>query len=136
MKKILALTSVLALAACGQDAKYKASDLLCEDAAHNAETAEITLNVKATDTAAKVVVNGEKIALTAEPQQEGSNMIVYYGTNANSEKVKLNIVLPAEEGQEVQYMLGINSDETTYGCVKKVAEQPAQEAPAEEPVAK
>lgn len=137
MKKILVLTSVLALAACGQNAKYQEKGLLCEDAAHNAEAAEIALDVKATDTTANIVVNGEKIALTAEPQQEGSNMIAYYGTNANNEKVKLNIVLATEEGQEVRYMLGINSDETTYGCAKKVeeapaAEQPAEEAPAEE----
>ena len=76
-----------------------------------------------------VVVNGENIALTAEPQQEGSNMITYYGTNANNEKVKLNIVLATEEGQEVKYMLGVNSDETTYGCVKKV-EEPAKDAAA------
>lgn len=136
MKKILALTSVLSLAACGQGAKYQETGLFCEDASHNAETAEITLNVKATDTAAKIVVNGEKITLTAEPQQEGSNMIAYYGTNANNEKVKLNIVLPTEEGQEVKYMLGVNSDETTYGCAKKVEVQPAEEAPAEEPAAK
>lgn len=135
MKKILALTSVLALAACGQDAKYQETGLLCEDAAHNAEAAEIALDVKATDTVANIVVNGEKIALNAEPQQEGSNMIAYNGTNANNENVKLNIVLPTEEGQAVQYMLGINSD-TTYGCAKKVAEQPAEEAPAEEPAAK
>ena len=131
MKKVLVLTSVLALAACGQDAKYKAAGLLCEDATHNAETAEIALDVKATEAVANIVVNGEKIALNAEPQQEGSNMIAYYGTNANGEKVKLNIVLPAEEGQEVQYMLGVNSDETTYGCAKKVEEQPA-EAPVAE----
>ena len=133
MKKILALTSVLALAACGQDAKYQETGLLCEDATHNSETAEIVLDVKATDTVANVVVNGEKIALTAEAQQEGSNMIAYYGTNANNEKVKLNIVLPTEEGQEVKYMLGINSDETTYGCAKKVEAEPAaEEKPAEE----
>ena len=135
MKKFLTLTSILALAACGQNAKYQETGLLCEDASHNAEAAEITLNVKATDTVANIVVNGEKIALTAEPQQEGSNMIAYYGTNANNEKVKLNIVLPAEEGQEVKYMLGINSDETTYGCAKKVEEQPVAEQPSEAPVA-
>lgn len=126
MKKIFVLGSVLALAACGQNAKYQETGLLCEDATHNSETAQITLDVKAMDTNANVVVNGENIVLTAEPQQEGSNMITYYGTNANNEKVKLNIVL-AEDGQEVKYMLGVNSDETTYGCFKKVEEKPAEE---------
>ena len=129
MKKLLTLTSVLALAACGQAVKYQETGLLCEDAKHNAKNAEITLDVAATDTTANIVVNGENIALTAEPQQEGSNMITYYGTNANNEKVKLNIVLATEEGQEVKYMLGVNSDETTYGCVKKV-EEPATDAAA------
>lgn len=132
MKKLLVLGSVLALAACGQNAKYQETGLLCEDATHNSAKAEITLDVKATDTNANVVVNGESIALTAKLQQEGSNMIAYYGTNANNEKVKLNIVLPTEEGQEVKYMLGVNSDETTYGCVKPAVE----EKPAEEPAAK
>ena len=133
MKKILALTSVLALAACGQDAKYQETGLLCEDATHAADAAEITLDVAATDTTANIVVNGEKIALTAEAQPEGSNMIAYYGTNANNEKVKLNIVLPTEEGQEVKYMVGVNSDEPTDGCAKKVETEPAaEEKPAEE----
>jgi hypothetical protein len=127
MKKIFVLGSVLALAACGQNAKYQETDLLCEDATHNSGDAQITLNVAANDTTANVVVNGEKIVLTAQPQQADSNMIAYYGTNANNEKVKLNIVLP-EDDQGVRYMLGINSDETTYGCAKKVAE----EKPAEE----
>ena len=125
MKKLLVLGSVLALAACGQNAKYQEIGLVCENAAGT----QTTLDVKATDTNAKVVVNGEKVVLTAEPQQEGSNMIAYYGTNANNEKVKLNIVLATEEGQEVKYMLGVNSDETTYGCVKKV-EEPATDAAA------
>ena len=127
MKKIFVLGSVLALAACGQNAKYQETDLLCEDATHNSGDAQITLNVAANDTTANVVVNGEKIVLTAQPQQADSNMIAYYGANANNEKVKLNIVLP-EGDQGVRYMLGINSDETTYGCAKKVAE----EKPAEE----
>ena len=126
MKKILVLGSVLVLAACGQSAKYQETGLLCEDATHNSAKAEITLDVKATDTNANVVVNGENIALVAESKQEGSNMISYYGTNANNEKVKLNIVL-SENGQKVEYMLGINSDETTYGCFKKVEEKPAEE---------
>ena len=129
MKKLLVLGSVLALAACGQNAKYQETGLLCEDATHNSAKAEITLDVKATDTNANVVVNGESIALTAEPQQEGSTMIAYYGTNANNEKVKLNIVL-SEDGQEVKYMLGVNSDETTYACFKKVEEKPAEEPAA------
>ena len=129
MKKLLTLTSVLVLAACGQTVKYQETGLLCEDAKHNSKNAQITLDVTATDTTANIVVNGENIALTAEAQQEGSNMIAYYGTNANNEKVKLNIVLPTEEGQEVKYMLGVNSDETTYGCVKKV-EEPAKDAVA------
>lgn len=122
MKKLLVLGSVLALAACGQNVKYQETGLLCEDATHNSARAEITLDVKANDTIANVVVNGESIKLTAEPQQEGSNMIAYYGTKANNEKVKLNIVL-AEDGQEVKYMLGVNSDETTYGCSKKLVEE-------------
>lgn len=129
MKKLLALTSVLALAACGQNAKYQETGLLCEDAKHNSKNAQITLDVTATDTTANIVVNGEKVVLTAEPQQEGSNMIAYYGTNANNEKVKLNIV---SEENGVKYMLGVNADETTYGCVKPAVE----EKPAEEPAAK
>lgn len=126
MKKFLVLGSVLALAACGQNAKYQETGLLCEDSTHNSAKAEITLDVKATDTNANIVVNGENIVLTAEPKQEGSNMISYYGTNANNEKVKLNIVL-SENGQKVEYMLGVNSDETTYGCFKKVEEKTAEE---------
>lgn len=128
MKKILALTSVLALAACWQNAKYQETGLVCEDAAHN----QITLDVKATDTNANVVVNGEKIALAVEPVAEGAdvNMATYVGTNANNEKVKLNIVL-ATEGQDVKYMLGVNTDETTYVCTKKV-EEAVEEKPAEE----
>ena len=125
MKKLLVLGSVLALAACGQNAKYQETGLVCENAAGT----QTTLDVKATDTNAKVVVNGEKVVLTAEPQQEGSNMIAYYGTNANNEKVKLNIV---SEENGVKYMLGVNADETTYGCVKPAVE----EKPAEEPAAK
>ena len=126
MKKIFVLGSVLALAACGQDAKYQETGLVCENAAGT----QTTLDVKATDTTANVVVNGEKIALTAEPQQEGSNMVAYYGTNANNEKVKLNIV---SEENGVKYMLGVNADETTYGCVKPVIEEkPAEEAKTEE----
>lgn len=129
MKKLLVLGSVLALAACGQNAKYQETGLLCEDATHNSAKAEITLDVTATDTTANIVVNGEKVVLTAEPQQEGSNMIAYYGTNANNEKVKLNIVL-SEDGQEVKYMLGVNADETTYGCVKPAVEEKTAEEPA------
>ena len=125
MKKLLVLGSVLALAACGQNAKYQETGLVCENAAGT----QTTLDVKATDTNANVVVNGEKVVLTAEPQQEGSNMIAYYGTNANNEKVKLNIV---SEENGVKYMLGVNADETTYGCVKPAVE----EKPAEEPAAK
>jgi len=124
MKKILALTSVLALAACWQNAKYQETGLVCEDAAHN----QITLDVKATDTNANVVVNGEKVVLTAEPVAEGAdvNMVTYVGTNANNEKVKLNIV---SEENGVKYMLGVNADETTYACVKPaVEEKPAEEA--------
>ena len=128
MKKILALTSVLALAACGQNAaKYQETGLLCEDATHDSATAQITLDVKATDKAADIVLNGENIALAVAEAQEGAdvNVIAYYGTNANNEKVKLQIVL-ADEGKTVNYMLGVNSDETTYGCAKKV-EEPADE---------
>lgn len=126
MKKIFVLGSILALAACGMDAKYQETGLVCENAAGT----QTTLDVKATDTTANVVVNGEKIVLTAEPQQEGSNMVVYYGTNANNEKVKLNIV---SEENGVKYMLGVNADETTYGCVKPVIEEkPAEEAKTEE----
>ena len=128
MKKVIALTSVLALAACGQQAaKYQESGLLCEDATHNSANAEITLDVKATDKVANVVVNGESLTLTAVEPEQGANSVSYYGTNANNEKVKLVIV--ALEDGNVNYMLGVNSDETTYGCAKK-PEAPA-EAPAE-----
>ena len=133
MKKLLVLGSVLALAACGQSAKYQETGLLCEDATHDSAKAEITLDVKATDTNANVVVNGEKVVLTAEPQQEGSNMIAYYGTNANNEKVKLNIV---SEENGVKYMLGVNADETTYGCVKPAVEEKPAEEPAKDATAK
>ena len=125
MKKIFVLGSVLAVAACGMDAKYQETGLVCENAAGT----QTTLDVKATDTNANVVINGEKVVLTAEPQQEGSNMVVYYGTNTNNEKVKLNIV---SEEDGVKYMLGVNSDETTYGFVKPVAEEKVEEKPAEE----
>ncbi len=134
MKKILALTSVLALAACGQNAaKYQETGLLCEDATHDSAAAQITLDVKATDKAADIVLNGENITLAVAEAQEGAdaNVIAYYGTNANNEKVKLQIVL-ADEGKTVNYMLGVNSDETTYGCAKKVEEPAAEEKPAEE----
>lgn len=126
MKKIFVLGSVLALAACGQNtAKYQETNLVCENAAGT----QTTLDVKATDTKADVIVNGENIVLTAEPQQENSNMVAYYGTNANNEKVKLNIV---SEENGVKYMLGVNADETTYGCVKKTEEKPAEEPKTEE----
>ena len=130
MKRIFVLGSVLALAACGQNAaRYQETDLLCEDATHNSGTAQITLDVKATDKIANIVVNGENITLAVAEEQESAaaNVIVYYGTNANNEKVKLNIVL-SENGQRIEYMLGINSDETTYGCVKKAGEKSAEEA--------
>ena len=117
MKKVMALTSVLVLAACGQNAKYQESGLLCEDATHNSGNAEITLDVKAFETTADVIVNGESIKLTAQ----SGEVIAYYGTNANDEKVKLRIIV-AEDGN-VNYMLGINSDETTYGCIKKAVEE-------------
>lgn len=124
MKKIFVLGSVLALAACGNNVKYQETGLVCESESQVA----ITLDVKATDTTANVVVNGENVDLTLQPV-EGSNMIVYVGTNANNEQVKLNIV--SEEGQEVKYMLGVNSGDTTYGCAKV-----AEEKPAEQPVEK
>jgi hypothetical protein len=128
MKKVLTLASVLALAACGQEAmKYQETGLLCEDATHNSKTAQITLDVKANDKVADVVVNGEALKLNAEPQQESLG-INYYGTNANNEKVKL-VIVTAEDGN-VNYMLGINSDEKTYGCAKKAEEPKAEEAAA------
>ena len=115
MKKLLVLTSVLALAACGP--KYQETGLLCEDATHNAENAQITLDVKACDKSADVVINGESVKLTAQPGET----VAYYGTNANNEKVKLQIVT-TEDGN-INYMLGVNSDETTYGCAKKIVEE-------------
>lgn len=122
MKKLLALTSVLVLAACGQEAaKYQETGLLCEDATHNSATAEITLDVKADDKTANVVVNGESIVLTAEELQQDSTYISYYGTNTKNEKVKMMIVFTDEGG--INYMLGINSNERTYGCAKKVVEK-------------
>ena len=115
MKKVLTLTSILALAACGQNAKYQETGLLCADASHDENTAEITLDVRANDNIADVVVNGEKLTLNAQPQSN-TTYVEYYGTNANNENVKLRIVLADDT---VKYMLGINSDDTTYGCIKK-----------------
>ena len=122
MKKILTLTSVLALAACGQDVmQYQETGLLCEDATHNSAKAEITLDVKANDEIAKVVVNGEKMTLTVAEEQQDKPMLNYYGTNANNEKVKL-VISFADDGTVDMYRLGVNSDETTYGCAKQKQE--------------
>ncbi len=117
MKKVLTLTSVLALAACGQNAKYQETGLVCEDATHNSGAAEITLDVRANDDVANVVINGESLKLTVQPSEDAMN-IDYYGKNANDEKVKLHIAV--QEDGTIKYMLGVNSDEVTYGCAKKV----------------
>ena len=97
--------------------EYQETGLLCEDAEHNSGEAQITLDVDANKEIANVVVNGEAITLKSEGQME-STYISYYGTNAVGEQVKLNIIFTDNE-KDVEYMLGINSEESTYGCFKK-----------------
>lgn len=116
MKKIMFLSFGLLLAACSN--KYQETGLLCGDATHNSGQAEITLDVNADKNVANIVVNGEDIVLKAQEQENGSNSISYYGTNIVGEQIKLRIVF-SENGKPIDYMLGINSDETTYGCYKK-----------------
>lgn len=117
MKKIMFLSFGLLLAACSH--KYQETGLLCEDATHNSGQAEITLDVDADKHVANVVVNGESIVLKSQEQESGnSNYITYYGMNTAGERVKLNIIF-SKNGKQTDYMLGINSDEHTYGCYKK-----------------
>ncbi len=116
MKKIMFLSFGLLLAACSN--KYQETGLLCEDATHNSGQAEITLDVNADKHVANVVVNGENIVLKSQEQESGSNSISYYGTNTVGEQIKLMIVF-SKKGKQIDYMLGINSDEHTYGCYKK-----------------
>lgn len=116
MKKLFLLPVVLLLVACG-NSNYQATGLLCEDAEHNSGNAQITLDVDATKEIANVVVNGERVVLKSEGQKD-STYISYYGVNAAGEQIKLNIIFTDNE-KSVQYMLGINSDESTYGCFKK-----------------
>ena len=114
MKKTLLFVLPLILVGC---AKYQETGLLCEDATHNSGQAQITLDVKADKHTADIVVNGEKITLKSETQTD-SSYIAYYGTNAVGEQVKMNIVF-SKNGKQIDYMLGINSDERTYGCFKQ-----------------
>ena len=115
MKKLLLLATIVALAGC---TKYNETGLVCADAEHlNSNDAQITLDVHASDTKADVVVNGEKIKLKSQGKQGDNNYIEYYGTNAAGEEVKLDIVFP--DNAPVYYMLGIDSNMTTYGCYKK-----------------
>ena len=116
MKKLLLLPAVLLLVACGNN-RYQETGLLCEDAEHNAGEAQITLDVDADKEIANVVVNGERVVLKSEGQMDPT-YIAYYGTNAAGEQVKLNIIF-TDDGKNVHYMLGVNSDESTYGCFKK-----------------
>ena len=116
MKKLLLLPVVLLLVACGNN-RYQETGLLCEDAEHNSGDAQITLDVDADKEIANVVVNGERVVLKSEGQQDPT-YIAYYGTNAAGEQVKLNIIF-TDDGKDIHYMLGINSEESTYGCFKK-----------------
>ena len=97
--------------------EYEETGLLCEDAEHNSGEAQITLDVDANKEIANVVVNGEHIALKSEGQKDPT-YISYYGTNSAGEQVKLNIIF-TDDGKDIHYMLGINSEESTYGCFKK-----------------
>lgn len=116
MKKLLLFAIPLMLVAC---TKYQETGLLCEDATHNSGQAEITLDVNADKHVANVVVNGEAVVLNAQKQEsKGSNYISYYGINAAGEQVKLNIIF-SKNGKQIDYMLGVNSEEHTYGCFKK-----------------
>ena len=116
MKKLLLFAIPLLLIGC---TKYQETGLLCEDATHNSGQAQITLDVNADKHVADVVVNGENVTLKAqERDSDGSNYIAYYGTNAAGEQVKLNIIF-SKNGKKVEYMLGVNSEERTYGCYKK-----------------
>ena len=117
MKKFVFLGFAFFLAACGN--KYQQTGLLCEDAEHNSAQAQITLDVNADNKVANIVVNGENVILKSQEQEsKGSNYISYYGTNAAGEQVKLNIIF-SKNGKQIDYMLGINSEEHTYGCYKK-----------------
>jgi hypothetical protein len=116
MKKLFIIVPLLLLGACNQDvARYQESGLLCEDANHNSGDAQITLDVKADNKTANIVVNGENIKLIADSQSGTDISVQYYGVNSDNEPVKLRIVFDPI----VEYMLGINSGENVYGCVKK-----------------
>ena len=118
MKKLLLLPVVLLLISCANnESRYQETGLLCEDAEHNSGEAQITLDVDATKEIANVVVNGERVVLKSEGQKDPT-YISYYGANAAGEQIKLDIIFTDNE-KSVQYMLGINSDESTYGCFKK-----------------
>ena len=97
--------------------EYQETGLLCEDAGHNSAEAQITLDVDADKEIANVVVNGERVTLKSQGQIDPT-YISYYGTNAAGEQVKLNIIF-TDDGKDIHYMLGINSEESTYGCFKK-----------------
>ena len=114
MKKTLLLVIPLLLVGC---TKYNETGLVCEDATHNAADAQITLDVHACDKKAKVIVNGEKIKLESQGKREGANYISYFGENAAGEQVRLDIIFP--DNEPVEYMLGVNTGITTYGCYKK-----------------
>lgn len=115
MKKLLLVAIIAALTGC---TKYNETGLVCADAEHlTSGDAQTTLDVRATDTRADIVVNGEKIKLKSQGKQGDNNFIEYLGTNAAGESVKLDIVFP--ENGKTYYMLGVNSDTTTYGCYKK-----------------
>ena len=116
MKKIMFLSFGLLLVACSN--KYQETGLLCEDATHNSGQAEITLDVNADNKVANVIVNGESIILTADSKKESTH-IMSYGKNSNDDTVKLIIGFSKDGKTADNYMLGINSGETVYGCYKK-----------------
>ncbi len=112
MKKLLLVAIIAALAGC---TKYNETGLVCADAEHpTQDVAQITLDVKACSKKAAVVINGEKIKLSKSDNPADTDS--YYGTNAAGEQVKLMIT---DTDNGVNYKLGINSGDTTYGCYKK-----------------
>lgn len=110
MKKLLLVAIIAALTGC---TKYNETGLVCADAEHpTQDVAQITLDVKACSKKASVVINGEQVKLS----KTGADETAYYGTNAAGEQVKLMIT---DTDNGVDYKLGINSGDTTYGCYKK-----------------
>lgn len=140
MKKILALTSVLALAACGvsekEIAKHDADLAGCERIATSAEhlvykcpaDMEKFAEVKKQEANAKFLTWGEDESLIKEAAQDAQFTLV-------------EVVLGKSEGCKENFhyrtmVKPISEEMWAVVSCETVAEQPAEEAPAEAPVAK